>query len=190
MILSGVEIRRLAEGGVGANGERIVIEPFDPARCGPASYDVTLAGEIRVYDTETKSRFMPHRVIDPNRPTPTSPKPLSGGDADPHWVLVPGRVYLGSTTEYTETHGLVPMLHGRSSIGRLGLFIHVTAGVGDPGFCGYWTLELVVVQPVIVRPNIQIDHLTYHTMTNDILPYNDRYQNQTREPGASRYHMG
>ncbi len=63
-------------------------------------------------------------------------------------VLSPNQLYLGRTAERTETHNLVPMIEGRSSVGRLGLFVHVTAGFGDVGFCGYWTLEMFAVQPV------------------------------------------
>ncbi len=67
-------------------------------------------------------------------------------------MLDPGRLYLGRTYERTETHNLVPMLEGRSSIGRLGLFVHITAGFGDVGFCGYWTLEMFAVQPIRIYP--------------------------------------
>ena len=71
-------------------------------------------------------------------------------------LLQPGTLYLGRTLEYTETHGMVPMLEGRSSVGRLGLFVHVTAGFGDIGFCGYWTLEMFAVQPVRIYAGVAI----------------------------------
>ena len=71
------------------------------------------------------------------------------------------KLYLGRTLEYTETHNLVPMLEGRSSIGRLGLFVHITAGFGDVGFKGYWTLEIFCVQPIRVYPNTEICQIFY-----------------------------
>ena len=67
-------------------------------------------------------------------------------------ILEPGKLYLGRTVEYTKTDKFVPMLEGRSSIGRLGLFIHVTAGFGDIGFSGFWTLEIHCIQPVKYTP--------------------------------------
>lgn len=76
-------------------------------------------------------------------------------------MLTPGKLYLGRTNEWTETYGLVPKLEGRSSIGRLGLFIHVTAGYGDVGFKGFWTLEIVAVEPVRIYPNMEIGQLSY-----------------------------
>ena len=89
----------------------------------------------------------------------------------------PGRLYLGRTVEYTETKGYVPMIEGRSSIGRLGMFIHVTAGFGDVGFCGYWTLEISCIQPVRIYPGIEICQIFYHEITGDVIEYNGKYQN-------------
>ena len=65
------------------------------------------------------------------------------------FVLNPNQLYLARTVERTETHNLVPMLEGRSSVGRLGLFVHVTAGFGDVGFCGFWTLEMYAIRAAI-----------------------------------------
>lgn len=194
-ILTGPEIRRLAEGGVGPNGERIVITPFDPTKAGPASYDVHLGDKMKVYDTfipgHSSPAFDSHNVIDPKNPPSAIDYPPMG-ESYPEfaggWYLNPGRLYLASTAEYTETHRLVPTLHGRSSIGRLGLFIHVTAGVGDPGFCGRWTLELVAVQPIIVRPGMKIGQLVYQTVTGEDQPYAGRYQGDTSTV-ASRFHL-
>jgi dCTP deaminase len=93
-------------------------------------------------------------------------------------VLEPNRLYLGRTRERTETHNHVPMIEGRSSIGRLGLFVHVTAGFGDVGFCGYWTLEMFAVQPVKIYPGVSICQIFYHTLTGDITEYcSEKYQN-------------
>ena len=93
-------------------------------------------------------------------------------------VLEANRLYLGRTVEYTETKNLVPMLEGRSSIGRLGLFVHVTAGFGDVGFKGYWTLEIFCVQPVKIYPNVEICQIYFHTLEGDYDNYtSSKYQN-------------
>jgi dCTP deaminase len=93
-------------------------------------------------------------------------------------VLSPSQLYLGRTVEYTETHNLVPMIEGRSSIGRLGLFVHVTAGFGDVGFKGYWTLEMFAVQPVRVYAGIPICQIFFHQIEGEIREYcSDKYQN-------------
>jgi dCTP deaminase len=92
-------------------------------------------------------------------------------------VLTPNQLYLGRTVERTETHNLVPMIEGRSSIGRLGLFVHVTAGFGDVGFCGYWTLEMFAVQPVKIYPGVPICQIFFHQIAGDITEYaSDKYQ--------------
>ena len=71
-------------------------------------------------------------------------------------MLEPDTLYLGRTREFTKTDCFVPMLEGRSSVGRLGLFIHVTAGFGDVGFAGYWTLEIFCVQPIRIYAGVEI----------------------------------
>ena len=92
--------------------------------------------------------------------------------------MQPNQLYLARTVERTETHNHVPMLEGRSSIGRLGLFVHVTAGFGDVGFRGYWTLEMFAVQPVRIYPNVPICQIVYHTLEGEVTEYeSDKYQN-------------
>ena len=92
--------------------------------------------------------------------------------------MEPGRLYLGRTVEYTRTKGFVPMLEGRSSVGRLGLVVHVTAGFGDVGFAGYWTLELFCVNPVKIYPGVEVCQIYYHTIQGDYEPYSSgKYQN-------------
>lgn len=95
-------------------------------------------------------------------------------------VLWPNTLYLGRTNEYTKTDKYVPMLEGRSSVGRLGLFIHVTAGFGDVGFAGYWTLEIHCIQPIKIYPNVEICQIYYHTINGDFDKYKSgKYQNNT-----------
>jgi dCTP deaminase len=88
-------------------------------------------------------------------------------------ILAPGILYLASTVEYTETHQHVPYCDGKSSVGRLGIFIHVTAGRGDVGFAGHFTLEISVVQPVRVYASMPIGQLTYHVVAGHVA---QRYQ--------------
>ena len=157
MILSGKEIQREL-------GKRIFIEPFDPSRLNPNSYNLTLHDELLVYDSP---------VLDMKKPNPahTIRIPESG------LRLEPGRLYLGRTREFTRTEGFVPMLEGRSSVGRLGLFIHVTAGFGDVGFAGYWTLEIFCVQPIVIYPGVELCQIYYHTIQGDYEPYRSgKYQ--------------
>ncbi len=158
MILSGREILRKI-------GGEIVIEPFEPKRINPNSYNLTLADELLVYDQP---------VLDMKKPNPASKIviPESG------LLLEPNRLYLGRTNEYTKTENYVPMLEGRSSTGRLGLFIHVTAGFGDVGFAGYWTLEIFCIQPVVIYPNAEICQIYYHSIEGDFDLYKSgKYQN-------------
>ena len=157
MILSGHEIREQ----LGAN---IVIDPFDPARLNPNSYNLTLHNELMIYEEVVLDMRKPNRV----RRIAIPPEGL---------VLSPNQLYLGRTVERTETHNLVPMIEGRSSIGRLGLFVHVTAGFGDVGFCGYWTLEMFAVQPVRIYPGVPICQIFYHQIGGSYTEYDsDKYQ--------------
>jgi dCTP deaminase len=158
MILSGEEIRRRL-------GTDIKIEPYTESRLNPNSYNLSLHEELAVYEDE---------VLDmKQRPT------LRRFNIPPEgYVLQPGTLYLGRTVEYTETHNLVPMLEGRSSIGRLGMFVHVTAGFGDVGFCGYWTLEITSIQPIRIYAGVEICQIFYHQIHGDFRPYRSgKYQN-------------
>jgi dCTP deaminase len=160
MILSGEEIRRHL-------GTNIIIDPFDEQHLNPNSYNLTLHEEILVYeevvlDMRQANRF--RRLTIPENGL----------------VLSPNQLYLARTEERTETHNLVPMIEGRSSVGRLGLFVHVTAGFGDVGFCGYWTLEMFAVQPVRVYPRVAICQIFYHQIAGSFVEYaSDKYQHNT-----------
>ena len=82
--------------------------------------------------------------------------------------MLPGKTYLGATQEYTETHRHVPFLEGKSSVGRLGIDIHATAGKGDVGFCNHWTLEISVSQPVRVYEGMPIAQLIYFEVHGEV----------------------
>lgn len=160
MVLSGNEIKRRI-------GGDILIDPFDELRLNPNSYNLSLHDELMVYEELILDMRKANRV----RRLRIPPEGI---------VLQPNQLYLGRTAERTETHNLVPMIEGRSSIGRLGLFVHVTAGFGDVGFCGYWTLEMFAVQPVRIFAGVSICQIFYHDISGDFTEYqSDKYQNNT-----------
>lgn len=160
MILSGLEIKNNI-------GGKIKIEPYNERAVGPNSYNLRLHNELMVYDDY---------VLDMKKPN-TAKKITIPDDG---LIIEPGRLYLGRTHEYTATDGFVPMLEGRSSIGRLGLYIHVTAGFGDVGFKGYWTLEIHCIQPIKIYPFVEICQIYYHSIAGEYIRYSSgKYQNNT-----------
>jgi len=160
MILSGHEIHNRLDGD-------IVIDPFEERNLNPNSYNLTLHDELMTYEEVVLDMRAANRV----RRLVIPPEGL---------VLSPNQLYLGRTAERTETHNLVPMIEGRSSIGRLGLFVHVTAGFGDVGFCGYWTLEMFAVQPVRIYAGVPICQIFYHEITGAFTEYaSDKYQHNS-----------
>ena len=153
MILTDSEILRNMELG------SILVEPFRKSALGSNSYDVHLGDKIAIYKGQE---------LDARRHNETEliTMPKSG------YVLQPDTLYLGVTEEYTETHQHVPFLEGKSSVGRLGIDIHATAGKGDIGFCNYWTLEISVKMPVKVYPGMPIGQLIYFSVDGEVLtPY-------------------
>lgn len=160
MILSGREIARHL-------GSRIIIDPFEERQLNPNSYNLRLHDELRVYESE---------VLDMRTENSSQAVTIPAEGL----LLEPNRLYLGRTVEYTATDGFVPMLEGRSSIGRLGLFVHITAGFGDVGFKGYWTLEIFCVQPIRIYAGVEICQIFYHTIEGAYEAYSsDKYQNNS-----------
>jgi len=161
LILTGKEISKKL-------GTDIKIEPYEEKLLNPNSYNLRLFNELVVYTN------MP---LDMKKPNPSEKIIIP----EEGYLLKPGILYLGRTLEYTETHNLVPMLEGRSSIGRLGMYVHVTAGFGDVGFKGFWTLEISVIHPLIIYPNVQICQIFYHTVEGEITEYKSgKYQENSR----------
>lgn len=163
------------------NKGNIVIEPFNPANLGTNSYDLTLSNTLILY-TE--------RVLDVRKKNPSAPIIIP----EEGIVLQPNIVYLASTIEYTQTLRHVPILMGKSSLGRLGLFVHVTAGFGDVGFAGHWTLELVCVQPVRIYAGMKIAQIVYNDITEmPKVSYDKKedakYSNQGKDPVASKNYL-
>jgi len=158
MILSDAKILEGLESG------DIVIEPFDRSNLGTNSYDVHLGKTLGTYKSEILDARQ-HNEIDL----------FTIGEEG--YVLQPGTLYLGVTEEYTETHHAVPFLEGKSSIGRLGIDIHATAGKGDVGFCNTWTLEISCVHPVRVYAGMPIGQLIYFLVEGDIINYYNKKSN-------------
>ena len=168
-MLSGKEIEKNL-------GDGIIIEPFDRKRLGVNSYNLRLHNELLVYSDD---------VIDMKKNNDYK-KIIIPEDG---LVLQTNVLYLGRTVEYTKTEGFVPMLEGRSSVGRLGLFVHVTAGFGDIGFAGYWTLELHCVQPVRIYPWVEICQIFYHEIQGDYTLYSSKKYHNNTGIQASRLYM-
>lgn len=182
-MLTGPEIAAQVKAG------NIVISGFDPSKVGANSYDLRIDKELVVYAKayplhlwwERFRWWNPLTWLKP-RVKPLDPKvqekiasldiPEEGA------ILYPGVLYLGSTVEYTETHEFVPWIDGRSSMGRLGFGVHVTAGLGDDGFVGQWVLEITVVHPTIVYPGTKVCQICYDPVVGERKPYNGRYVGQ------------
>ena len=158
MILSGKEIERHM-------GNEIIIKPFNKSQLNPNSYNLRLADELMIYDLhelDMKKKNSGHLIKIPEE----------------GYLLEPNKLYLARTMEYTKTECFVPMLEGRASVGRLGLFIHVTAGFGDVGFSGYWTLEMFCVQPIRIYSGVEICQIYFHTVLGTADKYDSgKYQN-------------
>jgi dCTP deaminase len=182
MILSDVDIRKEIESG------RIEIDPFDPASIQPSSIDLHVDDQFRVF---ANSRYP---YIDVKKEMPGLTEVVEVADPDP-FILHPGEFVLGSTLERVAIpDDMVARLEGKSSLGRLGLLIHSTAGYVDPGWDGYLTLELsnVANLPITIYPGMKIGQISFFRLTTPAeRPYGStearsKYQGQ-RGPTASRF---
>jgi dCTP deaminase len=159
----------------------IEITPWNESRLGSNSYDLTLSKHLKVYRDD---------ILDCKRNNPS----LTLTIPDVGYTLKPGELYLGSTNEYTKTHeSIVPQLEGKSSIARLGICIHLTAGFGDCGFRGHWTLEITCVKPITIYADMPIAQIYYFmTLGKCIKPYhrktNAKYNDQGIIPVSSAMH--
>lgn len=155
MILSGRQIKEV-------QNDKIIIAPFHEEQVNPNSYNLRLHNQIGVYED-------PILDMKRNNALKIFTIPTSG------FLLEPHRLYLARTIEYTATDYYVPMLEGRSSLGRLGLNVHVTAGFGDIGFSGYWTLEMHAIAPIWIYPGVDICQIYYHTIEGDYDLYQEKH---------------
>ncbi|RMG59339.1 MAG: dCTP deaminase [Bacteroidetes bacterium] len=171
MILSDTRIlEAIAQG-------HILIEPFRRDCLGSNSYDVHLGRYLATYQDRELDARKHNGIIELLIP-------------EEGFVLQPNTLYLGVTEEYTETHQHVPFLEGKSSVGRLGIHIHATAGKGDVGFCNTWTLEITVAQPVRVYAGMPVGQLIYFDVDGQVEnPYHHKvdakYTHRTLKPVES-----
>ncbi len=182
MILSDRTIKEEIKAG------RIVIEPFDEANVQPSSVDLHVDAQFRVF---ANSRYP---FIDVKREMPDLTELVDVKEGEP-FILHPGEFVLGSTLERVGIpDDMVARLEGKSSLGRLGLLIHSTAGYVDPGWDGYLTLELsnVANLPITIYPGMKIGQISFFRLTTPAdVPYGSKatrskYQGQ-RGPTASRF---
>lgn len=148
----------------------INITPLNKQNVCANSVDMTLSSQLVVYENYELD------CIHEN-PSKTLNMDING------FCMRPGRLYLASTVEKTHTPCHVPIFHGKSSLGRLGLFVHITAGLGDVGFEGHWTLELSCVQPITIYPGMKIGQISFHTLSSQpTIDYSTkgRYNKQTK----------
>jgi dCTP deaminase len=158
-MLSGLAIEEAIRAG------DIVIDPFDPDAVGPNSYDLTLNPEIKMYtvggplDMKAENPVGSHVI------------PEDG------MLLYPGNLYLCCTNEVAGSERFIPCIDGRSSVGRLGIQVHITAGFGDVGFIGQWTLEVLVAKPIRVYPNTRICQIYFFPVDGAASLYKGKYVN-------------
>jgi dCTP deaminase len=180
-MLTGPEILKQMELG------NIVIDPFDPSLLNPNSVNLRMGDELLVYvleprplDRETGAGIGEFYMDMKREPAVMRLKIPPEGR-----ILEPGVLYIGHTKEYTETRNFVPCIEGRSSVARLGMCVHITAGFGDEGFCGQWTTEITVVHPLRVYPDVPICQIVYSTVVGESMPYKGKYSGN-RGPHASK----
>jgi dCTP deaminase len=165
LILTGAKIASEHKAG------RIDIRPFDSQQISPNSYDFCLGPRILGYKDY---------VLDCRRPNETVEIPFPEGGL----VLQPGRIYLGHTLEIMGSDHYVPIIRGRSSVARLGLFVHVTADMIDIGSHNQWTLQLHAVQPVRVYRSMRIGQVTFWKPKGKIVLYDGKYQGSMGPRGS------
>lgn len=168
---------------------RIVIDPFDPAMVQPSSIDLRCDSVFRVFENHK------YALIDPKAPQEDLTTSVSATEQQP-FILHPGEFVLGSTAEIVGlADDIVARLEGKSSLGRIGLLIHSTAGFIDPGFKGQVTLELsnVANLPIAIYPGMKIGQVSFYQLSTPAEhPYGSpgagsKYQGQTG-PTPSRIH--
>jgi dCTP deaminase len=144
--------------------ERIIIEPYNRKYLNPNSYNFHLGDKLFIYTND---------VIDPKIEQPIEQIEIP----DSGFILSPGQLYLGHTQEVMGSDYYVPFIFGRSSIGRLGLFVQITAPLGDIGFVGRWTLQLTPTLPIRVYKKLRIGQIFFIKPFGEIRLYEGKYQN-------------
>lgn len=172
MILTGPEIEAAYRNG------RVHISPFEKSLLNPNSYNFRLGPKLLTYDTHKKP------ILDSRTENPTQEITIP----EEGLTLLPGILYLGHTLEEIGSDYYVPEMAARSSVGRLGIFIYLNSGLGDIGFKHQWTLELSVVHPVKVYPEMTIGQMKFLRPVGEISHYRGKYQGSVG-PVASKLHL-
>lgn len=163
MILSGREIQKLI-------GKEIFIDPFSLDQINPNSYNLRLHDELLIYEDELLDMKKDNAIRKITIP-------------EDGLILEPHRLYLGRTVETIKSDYHVPKLEGRSSIGRLGIMVHLTAGLGNIGSNGHWTLELACIQPVKIYPNVAICQIYFEDIKGEYDAYKSKkYHHEDIQP--------
>lgn len=157
-ILSGHSILAAVERG------DIVIDPFDPDAVQPSSIDLTLADEIKYYPD------LPDFMLDPSVDQYLSSAQITADG----FLLRPATLYLMHTVERVHTPKYSAVIDGKSSLGRLGVSVHQTAGYVDPGFDGQYTLEVTVVHPTRIYSGMAICQVRFYTVAGPVMDYRSR----------------
>lgn len=180
MILTGPEINSQ----IFSDG--IHVDPYDPKLVGPNSIDLRLGNKLLVYKNVARDFGFGFTSIPGILDMKKENQTVEFEIPEEGYALKPGVLYLGRTIETIGSEKFVPIVEGRSSVGRLGIHVHVTAGFCDIGFKGTITLEIHVVHPVIIYPNLPICQAYFLSPMGAIELYKGRYQGQV-EPTASRF---
>lgn len=151
----------------------VVIEPWNRKNLGPNSYDLTLSSEICKYALEEVDTHTSCHILDVKKPNKIVTEEIDSNG----YVLYPGNLYLACTNEVAGSARYVPGIEGRSSIARLGIKVHFTAGFGDVGYVGKWTLEMECIHPVRIYENMRICQVYFDTLEGEI---NHLYGDGTR----------
>ncbi len=166
MILTAQKIEEARDAG------DLTLDPFDPQHLNPNSYNFHLGDRLLTYTQQ---------VLDPRQDNPTATLYIP----DEGLILEAGHLYLGHTVEKMGAARYVPMIFARSSIARLGLFVQITAPLGDIGFIGQWTLQLTPVHDLRVYPGMALGQILFFEASGEIDPYDGKYQG-AQGPVASR----
>ena len=176
-----------------ANGN-IVISPFERSHLNPNSVDLTLGNTLRIYDKGEMglTYYMQDReyvaYIDAKKDNPTIDIEIP----ETGFILMPDMLYLGHTNEIAGSKKYHTELRGKSSIARLGIFIDCTANFGDVGFVNIWTLEISVVEPVKIYPNMRIAQIKFTDVLGEVLvPYDkkpdSKYNGDNKAVGSQMF---
>lgn len=153
----------------------IFISPFNENQLNSNSYNLRISNKLLIYDSN---------ILDMKTDNPYTEILIP----DEGYILQPGELYLASTFEKTKTLKYIPRIEGRSSVARLGLFVHISASLGEAGFDGHWTLELTCIKPLKIYPYTPICQIYYNEISGCVdLCESEKYQYNTGVETSKMY---